>query len=86
MKYLELRLAHNKCLVIIPVCGGGGPGDAAESKTGRFSAGAGMLGGFVRKDVEHWSEWPSLKSLQITNAGESGETREPSYTVGGDVS
>ena len=26
-----------------------------------------------------------LKSLQITNAGESVEKREPSYTVGGNV-
>ena len=29
-------------------------------------------------------EWPSSKSLQ-TNAGESAEKREPSYTVGGTV-
>ena len=33
----------------------------------------------------HWSEWPSLKHLQITNAGEGVEKRELSYTVGGDV-
>ena len=33
----------------------------------------------------HWSEQPSLKSLQITNAEESVEIKEPSYTVGGDV-
>ena len=32
-----------------------------------------------------WSEWPSLKSLQITNAGEGVEKREPSYTMGGNV-
>ena len=31
------------------------------------------------------SEWPSSKSLQITNAGEGVEKREPSYTVGGNV-
>ena len=31
------------------------------------------------------SEWPWLKSLQITNAGEGVEKREPSYTVGGNV-
>ena len=31
------------------------------------------------------SEWPSLISLQITNAREDVEKREPSYTVGGDV-
>ena len=35
--------------------------------------------------TSHQSEWPSLKSLQITNAGESIEKREPSYTVGGNV-
>ena len=34
----------------------------------------------------HLSEWPSLKSLQITNVGEDVEKREPSYTVGGNVS
>ena len=32
------------------------------------------------------SEWPSLESLQITNAGEGVEKRERSYTVGGNVS
>ena len=31
------------------------------------------------------SEWPSLVNLQITNAGEGVEKREPSYTVGGNV-
>ena len=30
--------------------------------------------------------WPLLKSLQITNAGEGVEKREPSCTVGGNVS
>ena len=30
--------------------------------------------------------WPSLKSLQITNAGEGVAKREPSYTIGGNVS
>ena len=30
------------------------------------------------------SEWPSLKSLQIINASEGVEKREPSCTVGGD--
>ena len=30
-------------------------------------------------------EWPSLISLQITNAGEGEEKREPYYTVGGNV-
>ena len=33
----------------------------------------------------HGSEWPSLRSLQITSAGEGTEKREPSYTVGGNV-
>ena len=31
------------------------------------------------------SEWPSLKSLHIINAGESVEKREHSYTVGGNI-
>ena len=31
------------------------------------------------------SEWPSLIRLQITNAGEGVEKREPSCTVGGNV-
>ena len=30
--------------------------------------------------------WPSLKSLQITNAGEGVEKSEPSYTVGRNLS
>ena len=33
----------------------------------------------------HRSEWPSLKSLQITNVGEAVEKRKPFYTVGGNV-
>ena len=32
------------------------------------------------------SEWPSVQSLQITNAGLGVEKREPSDTVGGNVS
>ena len=32
------------------------------------------------------SEWPPLKSLQITNVGEGVEKREPSYTLVGNVS
>ena len=31
------------------------------------------------------NQWPSLKSLQITNAGGGVDKREPSYTVGGNV-
>ena len=34
----------------------------------------------------HQSEWPSLKSLQIKSAVEGMGRREPSYTVGGNVS
>ena len=30
-------------------------------------------------------EWPSLRKLQIKNAGEGVEKREPSYTVVGNV-
>ena len=36
--------------------------------------------------TSHWSEGPSLKSLQITTAGEGVGKREPSHTVGGNVS
>jgi len=32
--------------------------------------------------TSHRSEWPSLKSIQITNAGEGVERREPSCTAG----
>ena len=35
--------------------------------------------------TSQWSEGPSLKSLQITNAREDVEKRELSYTVGGNV-
>ena len=33
-----------------------------------------------------FEEWPLLKSLQITNASEVLEKREPFYFVGGNVS
>ena len=33
----------------------------------------------------HQSEWLRSKSLQIINAGEGVEKREPSYTVGGNA-
>ena len=36
--------------------------------------------------TSHWSEWPSLACLQITNAREGVEEKEPSYTVGGNLS
>ena len=32
--------------------------------------------------ISRWSERPSSESLQIINAGEGVEKREPSYTVG----
>ena len=35
--------------------------------------------------TSHLSEWPSLTSQQITNAGEDVEKRECFYTVGGDI-
>ena len=31
------------------------------------------------------SEWPSVKSLQIINAGQAVQKREPSYSTGGNV-
>ena len=33
----------------------------------------------------HQSEWPSLVSLLLTDAGQGVEKREPSYTVDGNV-
>ena len=33
----------------------------------------------------HQSEGPLLKSLQVTNAGEGMENKEPSYTIGWNV-
>ena len=33
----------------------------------------------------HQSGWPSSESVQTTNSGEGVETRDPSYTVGGNV-
>ena len=38
-----------------------------------------------RKVCVHQSEWLRSKSLQVINAGEGVEKREPSYTVGGNV-
>ena len=35
--------------------------------------------------TSYWSEQLSLVTLQITNAGEGVEQREPSYTIGGNV-
>ena len=37
----------------------------------------------VSPDTDGLSEWPSLQSLQMVNAGEGGEEKELSYTVGG---
>ena len=39
----------------------------------------------VKEMQSHWSKWPSSKSLQITNAADGVEKREPSYTVDGNV-
>ena len=39
-----------------------------------------------RDTTSHQSEWSSLICPQITNAGGSVEKREPSFTVGGNVS
>ena len=36
--------------------------------------------------TSHQSHWPSLKILQITNAEEGVEEREPSYTAGRNAS
>ena len=36
--------------------------------------------------VAHCSEWLSLKNLHTIDTGESVEEREPSYTLGGNVS
>ena len=38
-----------------------------------------------RGTTSHWSEWSSVKNLQITNAGEGVEKTELSYTVGENV-
>ena len=35
--------------------------------------------------ISHQSEWLRSKSLQVINAGEGVEKREPSYTVGGNA-
>ena len=35
--------------------------------------------------TSHLLEWPSSKSLQITDAGENVEKNEPSYTIGSSV-
>ena len=36
--------------------------------------------------TSHWSEWPSLETLDLTNAGERAEKREPSYPVSENIS
>ena len=40
----------------------------------------------IRYHTSHQSEWPSSESLQTISVGECVEKREPSYTVGGNVS
>ena len=39
----------------------------------------------MEKNIQNQSEWPSLKTPQITNAGEDVEKKEPSCTVAGNV-
>ena len=39
----------------------------------------------MEKNIQNQSEWPSLKTPQITNAGEGVEKREPFCTHGGNV-
>ena len=39
----------------------------------------------LRLTISHQSEWLRSKSLQIINAGEGVEKREPFYTVGGNA-
>lgn len=39
----------------------------------------------IKTTTSHWSEWLSLISLQITNAGEGMKKRESSYTVSRNV-
>ena len=34
--------------------------------------------------TSHWSEWPSFKALQMTNARADVEKREFCYSIGGD--
>ena len=41
-----------------------------------------LLDILLRGTISHQSEWPSLTSLQITNAGEGEEKRGPSYIAG----
>jgi len=36
--------------------------------------------------TSHMSEWPSVKSIPLTNSGECIQKREHSYSVGGNVS
>ena len=35
--------------------------------------------------TSYQSAWPTSKNIQMTNAGECVEKREPSYTLGGSV-
>ena len=39
----------------------------------------------IKTIMRHQPEWPSLKSLLITNPGEGVEKREPLYAAGGKV-
>ena len=39
----------------------------------------------IKTTISHQSEWLRSKGLQVINAGEAVEKREPSYTVGGNA-
>ena len=41
--------------------------------------------GYNTRLYSHWSQWPSLKDLQTTNAGEGVERRKSSCTFGWNV-
>ena len=58
-----------------------------ENKTNKPTGNMRLIYNKVINELENngLAEWPSLKSLQITNAGEGVEKREPSCTVGGNT-
>ena len=41
--------------------------------------------GCTKGTSSHWSEWPSIKSLKVTNTGEDMKNGEHFYTAGGNV-
>ena len=74
-KLLSLIRSHLFIFVFISITLGGGSKRILLWKS------------FIVSDLitSHQSEWPSSKNLQIINAGEDVEKREPSYTVGENV-